>query len=98
MREQNRIELFMCNVGQREKLIWGVSSKATLSANFDAQRIMVNTNRTGTKKVEVAANATSDFKNISFGNSPDFPAIWLPTNKSLNKATRKSGQPICICL
>jgi hypothetical protein len=59
---------------------------------------MVNTNGTGTKKVEVAANAASDFKNISFGDSPNLPAIWLPTNNSRNKATRKSGQPICVCL
>jgi hypothetical protein len=41
---------------------------------------MVNTYCTGTKKVEVAANATTDFKNVSFGDSPDLPAIWLPTN------------------
>jgi hypothetical protein len=47
---------------------------------------MVDSNSTRTKKVEVASNATTDFKNRSFGDSPNLPAIRLPTDKARDEA------------
>jgi hypothetical protein len=43
---------------------------------------MVDANSTRTKKVEVAPNATPDFKNVSFGDSPNSPTVRLPADKA----------------
>jgi hypothetical protein len=86
-------------VNQRPKKAGkGNGGKASLPADFDAHEIMVNTNTTRTKKMGIAPNSATDFENISFGASPNLPAIRLPTDKTRDEAARKCSEPIRVCL